>query len=1775
MTTIEERVVQMKFDGNQFIAGSNSAIKQIDAMNNKLKMAEGTKGLTAVGQAAEQQSTKFNRLADNVQHITDRFKAMGVVATTAMATIANQAVVAGQQLIKSLTVEPIMQGFREYETNMNSIQTILANTQSAGTTLKDVTRALDELNHYSDQTIYNFSEMAKNIGTFTAAGVGLKPATAAIKGIANLAALSGSNSEQASGAMYQLSQAISTGRVSLEDWNSVVNAGMGGTVFQRALALTAQKMGTLSSNSVKLKGDMKNVTIAGKSFRESITAKPGQESWLTSDVLTKTLSQFTGDLKDAELAAMGFNAQEIKAIQQQARTAKNAATQVKTVTQLMNTLKESAGSGWAQTWKLIFGDFEEAKVLFTNINNVLGGMISQSADTRNKMLSDWDKMGGRKAIIDALGNSFKFLVDILKPVGQAYRSAFPATTGKQLADFSKSIRDFTESLTVSGTTANNLRRTFAGVFAVLGIGWDILKQVIGLIARLTDSMFRGSGGFLEFTASVGDFLVNLRKTIQDGKGLENLFKGIGDILEQPIILVQKFGDFLGKVFAPLKGDETLEKLAAVSKKLEPLGNLGDTIAVGWVKVMKILGKIQLFFLKFGWDIGDTISRISKAFVGLFDMDMETLFTAINAGSLATIATLLAKFFGVIGDGGIGGIVDNLGDAVENLSGSLGAMQNTLRATTLLQIALAVGILAVSMNVLSKVDAGGLTAAGVAITALFTDLLAAMLIYEKISSFTGFAKMPFVALSMILLATSINILASAMTKIAELDWNEIAKGLTGTTVLIASLVATMQLMPRSGKFVAAAVGTILLATAIKILTSAVKDIAMLSWEEMSRGLIGVAALLGALSLFARFTSVGIKGAVSGVVIFLLAKAIETLAHSLGEAAKLSWENLGRGLAVTAAGLGLISASLKLLPPSTLLSATAIFIAASALTLINDAFMKSGNMSWEEIGKGMTVLAGSLALLAVGLAAMSEGIFGAAALIVAAQALAILTPQLIKMGEMSWEDIGKSMVALGGSMLILSIGLAAMTGSVGGSAALLIAAAALAIFTPVLLTLSSLSWGELAVGLAALAGVFLILGVAGAVLTPVVPTLFALGLALIEISAAMALAGVAIALFGAGVFLFAAGFGLLAASGVAGATALVAMLGVILGAVPLIVRIIGDLLVALLNVVIDAVPLITKAGVAIMDALLDGIQKIGPKLITTVFELLDVLLKKGVTYIPKFVDYGYLILTGVLNGIAKRIGGVITAATNVVIAFINGISNNLPRVIQAGVNFILNFINGLANAIRANSERMGRAGANLGLAIIQGMVQGIAGGIGLITEKASEVARAALNAAKSVLGIASPSKEFEKIGKYVNEGFVKGLDGDRTDIVNAFKKLSSDINVLYKNAAADVRNLQADLTKLQKARKKDTKEIKETQKALAQARKERNAAAKTRDYIRALQDERLTLARLANQYDTLGAKLKAAQQKYEDAVKTRDDYNKSISDQYGDAASPTGEQNVPDYITDLQKQVELTKDFANKIQLLRKKGLNDETYKDLLATGTSALPFVTELLNGGQAQIDQINAMNKELDSLGASMGKTASTALYQAAVDSAAGLVKGLELQQRNIEKVMDKIAASMVTAIKKRLGIKSPSRVFAELGEYTTKGLTEGLREGSPAVAKVASALGDRVVEATKISLSNLDKMTLAGIDVQPVIRPTLDLTDVRNNSSKLAALMPAGAAMSVSATYASANETASDIRNSYDRSDDSDFAATGSSISYVQNNYSPKALSSVEIYRGTKNQLSTLKKGA
>lgn len=415
-TSVDQRVVELQFDNSNFEKNAQQSLSTLDKLKEKLSFKKAGEGLEELNRTIVKFTMK--PIEDAVMGVYNKFTMLDNFVWNFYTKINNKLLDIASNTAKAFTIDPIKSGFEEYETQMDAVQTILANTQSKGSTLDDVNKALNELNHYADLTIYNFTQMTKNIGTFTAAGVGLEDATSAIQGIANLAAVSGSTSQQASVAMYQLSQALSAGSLKLQDWNSVVNAGMGGEVFQNALKQTAKEYGVAVDSIIDKAG----------TFRESL-----KEGWITSEILTTTLRKMTVTGADEYLANLtGISKDYISKAHQAAAdsadmttemrklakelantgkvtedqayqllnmstTAQDAATKVKTFSQLMDTLKEAAQSGWTQTWNLIIGDFEAAKKLFTEFSDLFSGLINESAESRNAIVaeamgSSWEQL---------------------------------------------------------------------------------------------------------------------------------------------------------------------------------------------------------------------------------------------------------------------------------------------------------------------------------------------------------------------------------------------------------------------------------------------------------------------------------------------------------------------------------------------------------------------------------------------------------------------------------------------------------------------------------------------------------------------------------------------------------------------------------------------------------------------------------------------------------------------------------------------------------------------------------------------------------------------------------------------------------------------------------------------------------------------------------------------------------------------------------------------------------------------------------------------------------------------------------------------------------------------------------------------------------------------------------------------------------------------------------------------------------------------------------------
>lgn len=1231
--TIDERVVEMRFDNKQFESNVQTSLSTIEKLKKSLDMDGATKGLESIDSAAKK--VDMSGLGSAVETVKTRFSALEIMAVTALANITNSVVNTGKQMLHSLTIEPISQGFEEYELKMGSIQTIMMST---GASLEEVNKYLQELNTYSDKTIYSFQDMTSNIGKFTNAGVGLEDAVMAIQGVSNVAAVSGANANEASRAMYNFAQALSAGYVKLIDWKSIENANMATVEFKTQLLESAVACGTLTKTADGMYKTVKgNVIDATHGFNDSL-----QDQWMTTEALVGTLRNYADET--TEIGAKAFA----------------AAQDVKTFTQLMDTLKEAVGSGWANTWEILFGDFEEAKELWTGLSQVIGGFIDAQADARNEMLQGWKDLGGRTKLIEALKNAFEGVQSVIKPIYEAFREIFPPTTAKQLYDITENLRKFTANLKLSDTASVNLKSTFKGLFAIL----DIVKQAFSAIFTAIKPLFGGLGtlgdGILGFTGGVGDAIVAFDEFIKTSGAFQKVGEGIATVIQ---IIMTALSTLKNKIMAQV-GEAAGEMKSGVIVAFEVIGEtlancqFVQLLSAVWNAVKTIGSGIVKILGELGSSLAKNLGEAN--FSGIIDL--------LNGISFGAIAVGITKFVGTFRKAieDIGSFKESFIGILDSVRGCFEAYQNQLQAGTLLKIASAIAILTASLIALSLVDSEKLNVALGAITVLFADLLASMAVFNKISGqVTGVVKS---VTAMLGIATAVLILASALKKIADLDAKQLTTGLIGVAGLTTMMVAAAKAMSSNSKaIIKGATQMVIFAAAIKILASVCEQLAKLDWNQLAKGLVGVGVLLAEVSLFLRTAKFSGKSITTATGIVILSAAIKVLASACKDFGEMKWEDIGKGLASIAVLLAEITAFTKLTgnAQNVISTGVALIAIAAAMKILASAVKDFSTMQWDEIARGLTAMAGALAAITVAVKFMPNNMAGiGAGLVIVAAALVVLSTALEKMGNLSWEQVAKGLITLGGAMAILAIGLNAMTGTLAGSAALLVAASALLVLTPVLTILGAMSWSSIVKGLVTLAGAFAILGVAGAVLTPLVPSILALSGSLALIGVAVVGIGAGLALAGAGLSALAVGLTALAAAGTAGATAIVASLTVIItgvaGLIPAIVAKIGEAIVEFCKVIADSAGAIGEAVKAVILMLVDVLVECVPAIADGALKLIAGVLEALVEYTPSIVDSIFQFLIAVLEGVAKNLPSLIQAAVDVLMAFFSGIVDALKGI-----------------------------------------------------------------------------------------------------------------------------------------------------------------------------------------------------------------------------------------------------------------------------------------------------------------------------------------------------------------------------------------------------------------------------------------------------------------------------------------------------------------------------------
>ena len=1215
---IDEKIVVMTLENSDFkrkAAETTSIFGKLKSVFNKTgestNLKNVTKDLGDIQRAADK--VNLSRMSASVDQIASRFSNLGVVATTALTNITNKAVNAGTALIDSLTTEQVRSGFNEYELKMRSIGTMLSNTEWAGSTLEDVKKTLAELNDYADNTIYSFAEMTSSIGRFTAAGVTLEDSAIAIKGLGNLAAASGSTVDQLNTAMYQVSQGLSAGRFGLEDWNSMINAGMGGKKTKDALMATAKAMG-------------KNIDLS-KGFNLSL-----QQGWLTTDVFLETLKQFGEDDSMTE-----------------------AATSVRTLTGMLDSLKEGIGSGWAQTWELIFGDYEQATRFWTGLSNIVKGFFEKSTAARNNLLIGLIDSGVLELFGGLVRGVFTPIIQLFKALGSAFSAIFPSSPPVGLLYVIGSMAELTSNFKMSAKTMESVKTIFQGLFSIIAIGVSVLQILVGSLFALVPGFTGAGGGVADFLAKLAGIPIAINDYINSSElvqkvtsKVQSIFSSLGGVIAFVGDAFRSTAAFISQASSILSSGDFTEGLVSEDSKVvtallklrEVFGGLFDYL--GSFSLAGIGAGITSFFDGIGNTVDWVKEKISSAisfFSNLGSTIADNQGWILAGGGLAATAAIIWKVYETIS--GVLNITGNFAETLEGVSDALGAFTLGIHAKSLLAIAMAVGVLAVSLKLLSGLNGKQIATSLTAVVVSLTALVGALAVINKydLSGSIG-------AISALIgIAGAVALLSIAVSNLASLETDEAIRGVGSVVALVAALAGAMTLMSKFGAvFTVGATQLVAIGLAIGIMAFAVEKIVSLNPDEIGDGLQTLAILLAELAIFLRLaSSQSATLTASGLSIVAISASMLIMVAAIKQLGAIDPSILGQGLATIATlltGIGLLS---KVTNGTSILSTSAAMVVlAGAMTAMIIPIKQLGTMQWETLVIGITAIVTTLGLLAAIVTKMTASLAGAAALVVIAGALNLLIIPIKALGAMQWEHLLQGILGLAG-------------------------------------------------GLLAFGGVAAILG--------------ALSPALIALSVSVGIFGLGLLAAGAGLTLFGKGMLIMSTLTVGAFAVIGTAVGAFITAFTALLPALTDLGIKVANSISEmmkeAAPKMADAFGTIMVSLFEKIKEYSPQLSELLLQTIEAMLEKLDEYIPKFVDIVEEMMLEIAQSIADHSLDILDVIEETVLSMLDSLNDFVPKFIESGANLIIGFLDGLGEHIPRVIDAM----VENTLAIINGMTEAL--------------------------------------------------------------------------------------------------------------------------------------------------------------------------------------------------------------------------------------------------------------------------------------------------------------------------------------------------------------------------------------------------------------------------------------------------------------------------------------
>jgi hypothetical protein len=1031
-TSIDQRIVEMQFDNGQFERGAKQSIETLDKLDKSLDLRESAKNLTALSDAGKNFS--LDGVASGIEVVQQKFTALEIMGITALQRITNQAITTGENLVKSLSLDQIAEGFGKYEQKTTSVQTIV---NATGESIDSVSEKLAKLNWFTDETSYNFTDMIANIGKFTSMGIDLDTSVTAMEGIANWAAISGQGVNEASRAMYNLSQAIGVGAVKLMDWKSVENANMATKEFKETAIETAKALGELNAQGKTAKG----TAVTVENFSSTLS-----EAWFTSDVLLKTLNKYGEYADQVYTVATEKGLTCAQAMEQVNGETMNlgerafkAAQEAKTFTEAIDSVKDAVSTGWANTFEIIFGNYEEAKNMWTDLANDLYDIFAGGAEDRNNFLEEvfaanttsidgLDRPSGRELMIQSVANALQMVKQQMDIVKGSWDDVFPPVTADQVYKFLQRIEKLSEKLVLSDDNADKLKRTLKGLFSILGIVKDAVTKLTKSGLKALNTLIGDMNlNILDYTSNVGDYIVGLREWLNTntklnaviGKGTDFLVNGIIKNGFSGILnVLNKLGDSAGNFGAIFSG----------------VGSVIGTVIDNVWKGLKTV---------FSW-FTENISL--KGVLGVITAILGVLTGKELYGAASGIQEFVSKIFSKTGlEEEKANIIDKITNLFDSLHNTLQSFTSGIKVTSLFAIAAAIGILAAAMNSMSNLRFPDILKSLTAIGLMLGMLTITLDSMSKSLNKTGSKGLIKAGVSLVLVAEAINILAKAMRNIGELSINDIGKGLIGIGGGLIELCAALKVLNGTKISFRTSLSMLALAESCNILANALDKFSNMQWDEIKRGLVGMGGALGelvaALAILNKFGGAGsILGAAS---IFVIVRSLKKLSDALKEFGNLSWDEVKHGLVGMGGALAEVGSVIGLVGKTSgfsgLFGSGGIFIAVQSLEKLAKAFKQFSNMQWDEIKRGLVGMGGALLEVggisgALGYLTNFAGLLGSGSLLLAIQGLNDLADAFYKFGTMSWDEISRGLDSMGGALSEVSLGALANTFSIFGASAI---------------------------------------------------------------------------------------------------------------------------------------------------------------------------------------------------------------------------------------------------------------------------------------------------------------------------------------------------------------------------------------------------------------------------------------------------------------------------------------------------------------------------------------------------------------------------------------------------------------------------------------------------------------------------------------------------------------------------------------------------------------------